>query len=151
MSDYVYWQDLIIPSFKNPQLIGRSPLFGFPALKRTILLSFQGNLGSERLPHYSRGIRQQLAHLAAAHKWEEQHNIVISGHAAHLTHYATLLSESIFCLVVPGTQIHASPAAAVASQSQTLPAVASGAIRIVPHEQGAACIFYHVKLYTCSL
>ena len=65
-----------------------------------MLLSFQGNLGSDRLPHYSRGIRQRLHHLASKHSWLQQHSIVIAGREGG--DYATLLSSSIFCLVVPG-------------------------------------------------
>ena len=93
-------QDLLIPSYKNPTLIGWSPLLGFPALERTVLLSFQGNLGAGRLPHYSRGIRQRLHRLASRHSWRQQHNIVIAGHEGG--DYAMLLSSSTFCLVVPG-------------------------------------------------
>lgn len=95
-------QDLVIPSFKHPSLIGWSPLLGWPVLERNVTLSLQGNLGDERLPNYSRGIRQRLKHLSGKHRWRERHNFVITDRGQSPFEYARLLSSSVFCLVVPG-------------------------------------------------
>ena len=95
-------QDLVLPSFKHPGLIGASPLLGFPPRPRTFLACFQGNVGLHRLPHYSRGIRQRLYRASMQHHWHERHGIVIAEHAPGPTEYAELLSSSTFCLVVPG-------------------------------------------------
>lgn len=95
-------QDLVIPSYKNPVLIGATPLLGARPLERTVLCSFQGNVGKQRLAHYSRGIRQRLHHLARQHQWQERHRIVIADSADGAGDYSTLLSSSVFCLHVPG-------------------------------------------------
>ena len=54
----------MIPSFLSPDLIGTSPLLGFPGKERSLLAFFKGDVGEHRLPHYSRGLRQKLHHLA---------------------------------------------------------------------------------------
>ncbi|KAK9805353.1 hypothetical protein WJX73_005210 [Symbiochloris irregularis] len=93
-------KDLIVPSHKHPGLIGESPLLGYPERRRTVLASFQGDLGTHRKPHYSRGIRQRLRAVSKEHRWRERHGIVIGGRAAE--DYGALLSASTFCLVIPG-------------------------------------------------
>lgn len=93
-------QDLVVPSHKHPGLIGESPLMGWPQRRRTLLASFQGNLGTDRQPHYSRGIRQRLHLASQQHRWRERHSIVVGSRAAD--DYGALLSSSTFCLVIPG-------------------------------------------------
>ena len=39
-------QDLIIPSFLSPELVGPSPLLGFPSMQRSLLGFFQGDMGA---------------------------------------------------------------------------------------------------------
>ena len=95
-------QDLVIPAFLSPGLIGMSPLLGYPAQERTHLLFFRGDVGQTRLPMYSRGIRQRLHSLAHTNKWHERHDIVIAARDEVEGDYAQHLSSSKFCLVAPG-------------------------------------------------
>ena len=96
-------QDLVIPSFLSPELVGASPLLGFPAKQRTLLAFFKGDVGEHRFPHYSRGIRQKLHHLAKEHDWLSQHRIHITSRShTHELGYTQMLSSALFCLVLPG-------------------------------------------------
>ena len=96
-------QDLVIPSFLSPDLVGASPLLGFPAKQRTLLAFFKGDVGEHRFPHYSRGIRQKLHHLAKEHDWLSQHRIHITSRShTHELGYTQMLSSAVFCLVLPG-------------------------------------------------
>ena len=58
--DCVSLQDLVVPVLKHPADIGSSALLDNPQRNITTLLLFRGDVGAERQPHYSRGIRQTL-------------------------------------------------------------------------------------------
>ncbi len=53
-------QDLVIPGLKMPQHYKSSPLMGHQPHKRDILMYLRGDVGTNRQPNYSRGIRQKL-------------------------------------------------------------------------------------------
>ncbi|KAK9909083.1 hypothetical protein WJX75_006916 [Coccomyxa subellipsoidea] len=95
-------KDLIIPAFVPPARILPSPLTGAPEGPRPILLFFRGDVGLNRRPNYSRGIRQRLYALAKERQWRERHQIWIGTKEDILGGYPELLSSSMFCLVVPG-------------------------------------------------
>ena len=44
----VIMQDLVIPAYKSPEAIGRSPLLGAASQERTTLLFFRGNMGETK-------------------------------------------------------------------------------------------------------
>eukprot|EP00201_Polytomella_parva_P014690 CAMPEP_0175050468 /NCGR_PEP_ID=MMETSP0052_2-20121109/7275_1 /TAXON_ID=51329 ORGANISM="Polytomella parva, Strain SAG 63-3" /NCGR_SAMPLE_ID=MMETSP0052_2 /ASSEMBLY_ACC=CAM_ASM_000194 /LENGTH=861 /DNA_ID=CAMNT_0016314673 /DNA_START=726 /DNA_END=3311 /DNA_ORIENTATION=+ len=103
-------KDLVIPSFKSPHHFIYSPMLGFPPMKRDILLYLKGNLGSHRLPWYSRGIRQSLYRLSKEHDWSAKHRIYlieseqIEGYEVDpfFNKYSHQLARSKFCVVAPG-------------------------------------------------
>ncbi|KAG2445204.1 hypothetical protein HYH02_008672 [Chlamydomonas schloesseri] len=95
-------KDLVIPAFKNPNQYPRSPLLGAPPLERDVLLFFRGDVGAGRLPHYSRGIRQKLFHLANKHDWYGRFKIAIGTGDSLKGDYSEQLARSKFCLVAPG-------------------------------------------------
>eukprot|EP00798_Chlamydomonas_sp_ICE-L_P002472 gene2472-5422_t len=71
-------KDLVIPGFKIPSHFDASPLLGAaPAENRHLLLFFRGDCGHNRLPQYSRGIRQKVWNLSRTHEWQTKHNIII--------------------------------------------------------------------------
>ena len=47
----VLMQDLVIPAYKSPEAIGRSPLLGAASQERTTLLFFRGNMGETKYSH----------------------------------------------------------------------------------------------------
>ncbi len=67
----------MIPAFVPPARIVPSPLTGAPERERNILLFFRGDVGLNRRPNYSRGIRQRLYALAKV----PQPWLVLCGHA----------------------------------------------------------------------
>ena len=95
----------MIPSFLSPDLLGASPLLGFPPRQRTMLAFFRGDMGRHRLPNYSRGLRQRLHRLAHEQDWAGQHAIhIASRDLEHNLSYTQALSSSVFCLVLPGAR-----------------------------------------------
>ncbi|KAK9805384.1 hypothetical protein WJX73_009679 [Symbiochloris irregularis] len=97
-------KDLVVPSFLGPQRIGPSPLLGFPAHERRHLLFFRGEVGHQRLAHYSRSIRQRLYTLARSRRWKQRLGMMVgTAHdGAEGGSYERMLSSSKFCLVAPG-------------------------------------------------
>ena len=101
-------QDLVIPSFLGPSTVKESPLLGFPARQRSHLAFFLGNVGHDRLAHYSRSLRQRLYFLARSRRWRERFGMVV-GTREDLQEgetYEQMLSSSKFCLVLPGAPMH---------------------------------------------
>ena len=87
-----FWlQDLVIPSFLSPELIGSSPLLGFPPKQRTMLAFFKGDMGQHRAPHYSRGLRQKLHALAQTQVQTQLHSdeLVAAGRQWRLLYLAS--------------------------------------------------------------
>jgi len=68
---------------------------------RDILFFFKGDVGQNRLPHYSRGVRQRLHKLSVDNDWKGKHNVLIGGRDI-AGDYTDLLSRSKYCLVAPG-------------------------------------------------
>ena len=68
---------------------------------RAILLFFKGDAGRNRLPNYSRGVRQRLDKLSKENDWKGKHNVLIGGGEIQ-GDYTDLLSSSKYCLVAPG-------------------------------------------------
>ncbi|GIL47978.1 hypothetical protein Vafri_4701 [Volvox africanus] len=95
-------KDLVIPSFKQPNHYRESPLLGKPAKQRDIFLFFRGDVGKNRMPMYSRGVRQKLYQLAIDNKWREKHNILVGDSRDIQGEYSDLLSRSLFCIVAAG-------------------------------------------------
>lgn len=95
-------QDLVIPSPKFPAHYRWSPLLGAPAQQRDTLLYFRGDVGADRKPNYSRGIRQRLHALARTSEWREQLGVRIGTREELPGDYSRALASSIFCLVAPG-------------------------------------------------
>ncbi len=78
------------------------PQSGGEPFKRDILLFFKGDVGLNRDPPYSRGVRQKLYKLSKDGGWREKHRIFILGPQEAYGQYSQLLSRSIFCLVATG-------------------------------------------------
>ncbi|GLI62946.1 hypothetical protein VaNZ11_005800 [Volvox africanus] len=95
-------KDLVIPAFKPPGHYEWSPLMGARPMDRDILLYFRGDVGLNRKPHYSRGIRQTLFRLAAEDDWYGKYRIVIGSSHMIEGSYSEQLARSKFCLVAPG-------------------------------------------------
>ena len=106
-------KDLVVPSFKSTSHYHGSPLLGAEPLARDILLFFRGDVGKERLPHYSRGVRQRLAHLSKTLGWKEKYNVLIGDGREVPGEYTSLLARSVFCLVLPGDGFSARAADAI--------------------------------------
>ena len=76
---------------------------GNAPLDRDILFFFKGDVGQNRLPHYSRGVRQRLYKLSVENDWKGKHNVLIGGgDIGGDKSYSELLSRSKYCLVAPG-------------------------------------------------
>ncbi|KIZ06152.1 exostosin-like glycosyltransferase [Monoraphidium neglectum] len=109
---YTPGKDLVIPAVKAPGQLEFSPLMGAPLLERTTLLYFRrvfgcsagrrGDVGKNRLKHYSRGIRQRLYKLALRHGWAEKYAIRIGDRADVPGDYSRHLATAKYCLVSPG-------------------------------------------------
>ncbi|KAG2501891.1 hypothetical protein HYH03_000389 [Edaphochlamys debaryana] len=95
-------KDLVIPAWKPPDHYKQSPLMGAPPVERDILLYFRGEVGSNRLEHYSRKIRQRMFKLAYENKWWDKHKILIGASGQVGGSYSEQLARSKFCLVAPG-------------------------------------------------
>lgn len=63
-------------------------------------------MGKERLPNYSRGIRQRLAALAQTPEWKEKFKVKIGTRDEVPGDYSQGLASSMFCLVAPGESCH---------------------------------------------
>jgi hypothetical protein len=73
--------------------------------ERDILLFFRGDLGKNRQPQYSRGIRQKVLGLYKSQDWKAKYKMEIS--ERHSVDglpwsYGEMLARSKFCLVMPG-------------------------------------------------
>lgn len=62
----------------------------------------QGDVGTRRLQHYSRGIRQSLYRLAKQHSWKDKYSIWIGESGDVPGDYSEGLARSTFALVAPG-------------------------------------------------
>ncbi|KAI8471681.1 MAG: hypothetical protein J3K34DRAFT_506016 [Monoraphidium minutum] len=62
----------------------------------------RGDVGKQRLPAYSRGIRQRLYQLAREQQWRARYNVSIGDEGDVPGDYSTGLATSKYCLVVPG-------------------------------------------------
>jgi hypothetical protein len=99
---YTPGKDLVVPAAKLPPMLRWSPLLGAPALPRATLLFFRGDVGKERDPRYSRGIRQAVYRLARDNGWAERYNILVGDRGDVPGDYSKLLASSKYCLVAPG-------------------------------------------------
>ena len=92
-------QDLVVPAFKSP--VEFSPMVGAPDRERHLLAFFRGDMGQQREPQYSRGIRQRLHGLALKQDWHARLNISVWGYAKTTAPYSKLLASAVFCFVLP--------------------------------------------------
>eukprot|EP00208_Stichococcus_sp_RCC1054_P003318 CAMPEP_0206142432 /NCGR_PEP_ID=MMETSP1473-20131121/16814_1 /ASSEMBLY_ACC=CAM_ASM_001109 /TAXON_ID=1461547 /ORGANISM="Stichococcus sp, Strain RCC1054" /LENGTH=314 /DNA_ID=CAMNT_0053537429 /DNA_START=144 /DNA_END=1089 /DNA_ORIENTATION=+ len=97
-------KDLVIPTVHMVSEFEDSPMLGSTPLPRTKLAYWRGETGiGTRLPQFSRGLRQRLKTAAEEGSWEQQHGIVIQGHAEPTNQsYSAALASSMFCVVLPG-------------------------------------------------
>ncbi len=95
-------QDISIPQPKYPSQYKWSALLGAPRLERKTLLFFRGDVGKQKGPGYSRGIRQKLYHLSTSEKWQDKYNILIGDQDDIPGDYSKGLASSRYCLVAPG-------------------------------------------------
>ncbi|GIL77471.1 hypothetical protein Vretimale_2966 [Volvox reticuliferus] len=95
-------KDLVIPAFKAPNHYHASPLQGNAARKRDLLFFFRGDVGKNRLPNYSRGVRQQIYKMAKEGGWAQKHRFYIGDGQDVPGDYSEMLTRAIFCLVAPG-------------------------------------------------
>ncbi|KXZ53466.1 hypothetical protein GPECTOR_7g916 [Gonium pectorale] len=94
--------DLVIPAFKNPQAYRRGPLAASAPRSRDIFFFFRGEVGKNRKPGYSRGVRQKVYRMASEGGWAQQHKSLVGDRKEIEGDYSDLLSRSIFCLVAGG-------------------------------------------------
>ncbi|PNH08796.1 putative beta-1,4-xylosyltransferase IRX10 [Tetrabaena socialis] len=92
----------LVPGFKGVTHYHRSPLQAAPAKLREIFFYFRGDVGKNRLPHYSRGVRQAIYKMAKEGDWATKHKVLVGDGGDFPGDYSDMLSRSIFCLVAAG-------------------------------------------------
>lgn len=95
-------KDLVIPMWKTPKHLQRSPFVGGWPVEREILLFFRGDMGQNKPPAFSRGVRQKLYKVAKKENWRDKYAIYVGTKADNPGAYSTMMSQSKFCLVLPG-------------------------------------------------
>lgn len=78
-------QDLVIPNLKHPaEFANASPLVGHPQPHRDILFLFRGDVGKNRLPHYSR-CRPRRTHVTPLfHLWRSLSSMCLQHSQNHV-------------------------------------------------------------------
>ncbi|KAG1665163.1 hypothetical protein FOA52_005544 [Chlamydomonas sp. UWO 241] len=81
-----------------------SPLLGGKPRERDILAFFKGDMGTNRLAHHSRGLRQRILKKVTEDGWGDKYRVRVgtADDASMPGSYSKGLARSVFCLVLPG-------------------------------------------------